>query len=143
MSVMGRFGVVAPIILRRFIGRVSACDYGSAAAVQFQYDYDYYEDEELEMAQKDWVEPKPMLDSDGWVPERGIQWVIIGDRGAKKHVYAQRLSELLEVPYISMGTLVRQELNPRSSLYKQVKIFWFRLTSFFLFLIIKSSLFLF
>ncbi|XP_008231147.1 PREDICTED: probable adenylate kinase 7, mitochondrial [Prunus mume] len=61
-----------------------------------------------------------MLDSDGWVPGRGIQWVLIGDRGAKKHLYTERLSKLLDVPHISMGTLVRQELNPRSSLYKQI-----------------------
>lgn len=55
--------------------------------------------------------------------------MVIGDRGAKKHVYADRLSKLLEVPHISMGTLVRQELNPRSSLYKQVQ---FRKNLFFL-----------
>ncbi|KAM1130033.1 hypothetical protein ACFX19_045438 [Malus domestica] len=30
-----------------------------------------------------------MLDSDGWVPGRGVQWVLIGDRGAKKHLYAR------------------------------------------------------
>ncbi|KAM1014946.1 hypothetical protein ACFX1T_044701 [Malus domestica] len=58
-----------------------------------------------------------MLDSDGWVPGRGVQWVLIGDRGAKKHLYADRLSKLLEVPHISTGSLFRQELNPRSSLY--------------------------
>ncbi|KAM2014334.1 hypothetical protein ACFX16_045005 [Malus domestica] len=58
-----------------------------------------------------------MLDSDGWVPGRRVQWVLIGDRGAKKHLYAERLSKLLEVPHISMGSLFRQELNPRSSLY--------------------------
>ncbi|KAM1217487.1 hypothetical protein ACFX13_045540 [Malus domestica] len=30
-----------------------------------------------------------MVDSDGWVPGRGVQWVLIGDRGAKKHLYAR------------------------------------------------------
>jgi adenylate kinase len=49
-----------------------------------------------------------------------VQWVLIGDPGAKKHVYAEKLSKLLEVPHISMGTLLRQELNLNSSVYKQV-----------------------
>uniref|UniRef100_A0A2N9HXS7 adenylate kinase n=1 Tax=Fagus sylvatica TaxID=28930 RepID=A0A2N9HXS7_FAGSY len=39
---------------------------------------------------------------------------------AKKHVFAERLSKLLEVPHISIATLVRQDLSPRSSLYKQI-----------------------
>ncbi|KAF2305963.1 hypothetical protein GH714_009172 [Hevea brasiliensis] len=51
---------------------------------------------------------------------RGVQWVLIGDSGAQKHVYAEKLSKLLQVPHISMGALLRQELNPSSSLYKQI-----------------------
>ncbi|KAA8530117.1 hypothetical protein F0562_004826 [Nyssa sinensis] len=45
----------------------------------------------------------------------------MGDPFAKKHLYAERLSKLLQVPHISMGTLVRQELHPYSSLYKQIE----------------------
>nr|POE96053.1 putative adenylate kinase 7, mitochondrial [Quercus suber] len=44
----------------------------------------------------------------------------MGNPSAKRHVFAQRISKLLEVPRISISTLVRQDLNPRSSLYKQI-----------------------
>lgn len=95
--------------------------YGSAAAAQLQYDYD---DEEYEFdGENSW--PKPRVGTAGSPPRRGVQWVLIGDPGVKKHVYAESLSKLLEVPRISMGSLVRQELNPRSSLYKQVFTFIF------------------
>ena len=83
--------------------------------------------------------PRGMAETEGWdwVPGRGVQWVLMGDRGIKRHVYGERLSKLLEVPHISMGTLVRQELHPRSSLYKQV------LSSLFFFLShIKVPIFL-
>lgn len=88
--------------------------YGSAAvALVDDYYYDCYSDNEERVSQ-------PRLETERLVPERGVQWLIMGDRGAKKHLYADRLSKLLQVPHISMGSLVRQELNPRSSLYKQV-----------------------
>lgn len=58
--------------------------------------------------------------TEGCISGRGVQWVILGDPMAKKHVYADRLSKLLQVPHISMGTLVRQELHPQSFLYKQI-----------------------
>lgn len=62
-----------------------------------------------------------MEDSDGWeTAGRGVQWVIIGDPTVRRHVYAERLAKLLHVPYISMGSLVRQELNPTSPIYKQI-----------------------
>ncbi|KAM7280040.1 hypothetical protein ACFE04_007174 [Oxalis oulophora] len=83
--------------------------YGSAAAA---LDYDYYyssEEEEIDRA-----EQSPAS------PEIGVKLVLIGDPRSQKHVYAEKLSKLLEVPYISMGSLVRQELNPKSSLYKQI-----------------------
>ncbi|PON61357.1 Adenylate kinase/UMP-CMP kinase [Parasponia andersonii] len=117
MAGISRVGVVAPSLVRRLLGLGSRRSYGSASAAQVQYDYCDYEEE---WGHKDRREAKPMVDSEGWAPGRGVQWVVIGDRGAKKHVYAERLSKLLEVPHISMGTLVRQELNPRSSLYKQI-----------------------
>lgn len=125
MAALSRFGAVARPLTRRLLGLVSRQAYGSASASQLQY-YDYEEEEEWDRR-----EPKPMVDAEGWLPPRGVQWVVIGDRGAKKHVYAERLSKLLEVPHISMGTLVRQELNPRSSLYKKVQnYFSFALISF-------------
>ncbi|KAH7518835.1 hypothetical protein FEM48_Zijuj09G0213500 [Ziziphus jujuba var. spinosa] len=118
MAGLSRLGVLAQPLTRRLLGLVSSRAYGSSAAAQLQYDYDdYYEEEDHQLLRH---EPKPMVGTDGWVPERGVQWVLMGDRGAKKHVYAERLSKLLEVPHISMGSLVRQELNPRSSLYKQI-----------------------
>uniref|UniRef100_J3MPX1 adenylate kinase n=2 Tax=Oryza brachyantha TaxID=4533 RepID=J3MPX1_ORYBR len=44
----------------------------------------------------------------------------MGRPGPQKHAHAARLAEVLAVPYISMGTLVRQELSPASSLYKKI-----------------------
>ncbi|RWW88845.1 hypothetical protein BHE74_00002263 [Ensete ventricosum] len=52
----------------------------------------------------------------------GVQWVFMGSPAAQRHVYATRVAKLLDVPYISMDSLVRQELNPSSSLYKQVML---------------------
>ncbi|KAF4385774.1 hypothetical protein F8388_010330 [Cannabis sativa] len=117
MAGLNRLSVVAPSFARRLIGLGSRRAYGSASAAQVQYDY--YDDEE-EWGHEDRRQVKSLVDSEGFVPGRGVQWVVIGDRTANKHVYAERLSKLLEVPHISMGTLVRQELNPRSSLYKQI-----------------------
>ena len=91
--------------------------FGSAAAVQCYYDDDDY-DEEEEMEEE--RAPRGALDAQGCAPENGVQWVMIGEPGAKRHQFAQRLSKLLEVPHISMATLLSQDLNPRSSLYQQV-----------------------
>lgn len=99
--------------------------FGSAAAAQLDYDYYDYFDEDENHGKGNRSETE---ESEGWVSGRGVQWVIIGDPMAKRHVYAERLSKLLGVPHISMGTLVRQELNPHSSLYKQV----FSISLFFL-----------
>ncbi|CAA7038729.1 unnamed protein product [Microthlaspi erraticum] len=87
--------------------------FGSAAALAFDYDSD---DEYLYADESRLVETR--LDLDGSGPERGVQWVLMG---APRHVFAERLSNLLQVPHISMGSLVRQELNPRSSLYKEIE----------------------
>ncbi|KAJ4959789.1 hypothetical protein NE237_019699 [Protea cynaroides] len=89
------------------------------AAVQLQDDYDYYDDGDYELC-RDLPPLAPLNDSHGSIGDRGVQWVFMGSPGAKKHVYAEKLSKLLRVPHISMGTLVRQELSPRSSLYKQI-----------------------
>lgn len=87
--------------------------FGSAAAVQ--YDYDDDEEEQFEHSA-----PRGMLNTEGSAPERGVQWVMIGEPGVKRHLFSERLSKLLEVPHISMASLLHQELNPRSSLYQQV-----------------------
>lgn len=83
------------------------------------YDYDCYEydwdDDESELR------GGAMEESEGSKLGRGVQWVVIGEPGAKKHVYAEWLSKLLDVPHISLGSLVRQELSPHSSLYKQIE----------------------
>lgn len=94
--------------------------FGSAAALAYDYDddyyYDYHDDRTARVRRN-----QPMVDGQGSEPRRGVQWVIIGEPGTRKHVYAERLSKLLEVPYISMGSLVRQELSPHSYFYKQIE----------------------
>ncbi|KAM3286811.1 putative adenylate kinase 7, mitochondrial [Capsicum chacoense] len=77
--------------------------YGSAAAVQLDYEYE----EEME-------------ESAGSAKGRGVQWLIMGHPMTQRHVYARWLSKLLDAPHISMGSLVRQELHPRSTLYNKI-----------------------
>lgn len=105
--------------LRRWLGTVSSIKaYGSSAAAQVQYDYD---DDEEEYESEIWRNRNRTIEeTEGSETGRGVHWVIMGDPLAKKHVYAERLSKLLHVPHISMGSLVRQELHPLSSLYKQI-----------------------
>ncbi|MBA0675578.1 hypothetical protein Goari_017115 [Gossypium aridum] len=91
--------------------------FGSAAALELPDEDVYYE---YEQAHRDRRSAQPKIDVDGSATDRGVQWVLIGEPGVRRHAYAERLSKLLEVPNISMGTLVRQELNPHSSLYKQI-----------------------
>nr|XP_043616737.1 probable adenylate kinase 7, mitochondrial [Erigeron canadensis] len=91
-------------------GQISRRMYGSAAQLQYDYEEDYnHYDSQSEME-----------DSLGSVSGRGVQWVVIGDPFTNRQIYAEKLSRLLKVPHISMGTLVRQELHPRSSLYKKI-----------------------
>ncbi|PKU64618.1 probable adenylate kinase 1, chloroplastic [Dendrobium catenatum] len=42
--------------------------------------------------------------------ERGVHWVFLGCPGVGKGTYASRLSQLLGVPHIATGDLVREEL---------------------------------
>lgn len=90
--------------------------YGAAAA-QLEYDYESEWEEEL-AADRRRLAPATA----SWEEEegRGVRWVFMGSPAAQKHVYATRVAALLDVPYISMGSLVRQELHPRSVLYKKV-----------------------
>ncbi|XP_041005904.1 probable adenylate kinase 7, mitochondrial isoform X1 [Juglans microcarpa x Juglans regia] len=111
MSGLSRLRHLSPRLLT--LRKLASRSYGSAAA-QLHYDSDFDDEEEEELQQHG------VVGTEGSVPGRGVQWVLIGHRGGQRHVYAERLSKLLEVPHISMGTLVRQELHPRSSLYKQI-----------------------
>ncbi|OAY30777.2 probable adenylate kinase 7, mitochondrial isoform X2 [Manihot esculenta] len=93
-----------------------------AAQPQLDPDYYYYNDNS-----SNYYEPSsnrlakaPMADAESSVPTRGVHWAFIGYPRIKKRVYVERLSKLLEVPYISMASLVRQELKPGTSLYKQI-----------------------
>ncbi|CAI9763142.1 unnamed protein product [Fraxinus pennsylvanica] len=123
MSVLSRLRAAAQPLVFRLSLKKSQRAYGSAAAAQLDYDYYYYNDEDEEPQRKEnrrgmqeAAPPEEGWDSVG----RGAQWVIMGDPMARQHMYAERLSKILDVPYISMGNLVRQELHPHSSLYKQI-----------------------
>lgn len=94
--------------------------FGAAAALQYEDDDDYYGGYDDRTVNNRRGNLHPMADGEGSERKRGVQWVIMGEPGAKKHVYAEWLSKLLEVPHISMAGLLRQQLHPRFSLYKQV-----------------------
>ena len=106
-------------------------DYSSSSSSDSNY-YDYYYNNRKPPRR---YGSNPMSsDSEAFVPTNPVQWSFTGNPSAKRHVFAQRISKLLEVPRISISTLVCQDLNPRSSLYKQVSSqFKFLLLSFFLF----------
>ncbi|WCJ36238.1 Adenylate kinase [Euphorbia peplus] len=99
---------VPPPLHRRF--------YISAGAAQPLLDIDYYGYNNSNHGESTAL----MTDTDTSVPRRGVQWAFIGYPRVKKRVYADTLSKLLEVPYISMASLVRQELKPGTALYKQI-----------------------
>ncbi|KAJ0973060.1 hypothetical protein J5N97_021019 [Dioscorea zingiberensis] len=50
----------------------------------------------------------------------GLGLVFIGSPATEKHVYATRLAKILDVPCISMASLLRMELNPSSRIYKKI-----------------------
>ncbi|CAN1747239.1 Adenylate kinase 1, chloroplastic [Linum perenne] len=51
--------------------------------------------------------------------DRNVQWVFLGCPGVGKGTYASRLSNLLGVPHIATGDLVREELNSSGPLASQ------------------------
>ncbi|KAJ3692906.1 hypothetical protein LUZ60_012001 [Juncus effusus] len=53
-------------------------------------------------------------------PNRGVQWVFLGCPGVGKGTYASRLSNLLHVPHIATGDLVRDESSSSGPLSKQL-----------------------
>ncbi|PRQ17014.1 putative adenylate kinase [Rosa chinensis] len=99
-------------LLRLTLSRLSS----SAAAAQPILDYDYY----CQLHHAPPRDQAPLADAAGSVPVRGVRWAFIGSPIAKRHVYAERISKLLQIPHISMATLVRQDLHPHSSLYSQI-----------------------
>ncbi|KAM0940032.1 putative adenylate kinase [Dioscorea sansibarensis] len=101
---------------RRFPAAPRLRSYGAAAA-QLEYDYESEWEEDL-AADRRRLAPAAA----SWEEEegRGVRWVFMGSPAAQKHVYATRVAALLDVPYISMGSLVRQELHPRSVLYRKI-----------------------
>ncbi|KAK8934958.1 hypothetical protein KSP39_PZI014345 [Platanthera zijinensis] len=111
--------VAARFFTRRIDTRTSVRSFGAtAAAIEIAYDSEW-EDEQFSHRSP----PMPPLAASakwGEIKERGVQWVFMGSPGAQKRDCATRVAQLLEVPYISMGTLVRQELHPHSSLYIKI-----------------------
>ncbi|XP_050258018.1 probable adenylate kinase 7, mitochondrial [Quercus robur] len=112
----------APSLLSRltdfFVSRFYS---NSATAAQPQPDSDsdsnyYYYNHKLPRR----YGPIPMSESEAFVPTNPVQWSFIGNPSGKRHAFARRISKLLQVPHISISTLVCQDLNPRSSLYKQI-----------------------
>lgn len=69
---------------------------------------------------------------------RNVQWVFLGCPGVGKGTYASRLSNLLGVPHIATGDLVREEASSSGPLASQVC--WF--LGLFLFLAGSSMLLL-
>ncbi|TQD99494.1 hypothetical protein C1H46_014830 [Malus baccata] len=84
MAVLSLLQVVASQMTRHGLMNLERRAYGSAAA-QLQKDDDYYYDGQDEEEERRKTSRNRMLDSEGCVPGRGVQWVLIGDRGAKKH----------------------------------------------------------
>ncbi|XP_010260142.1 PREDICTED: adenylate kinase 1, chloroplastic-like isoform X2 [Nelumbo nucifera] len=54
------------------------------------------------------------------VGDRNVQWVFLGCPGVGKGTYASRLSNLLGVPHIATGDLVREELSSSGPLSRQL-----------------------
>ncbi|KAI3947496.1 hypothetical protein MKW92_037933 [Papaver armeniacum] len=52
--------------------------------------------------------------------ERNVQWVFLGCPGVGKGTYASRLSNLLGVPHIATGDLVRDELSSKGPLSQKL-----------------------
>ncbi|XP_021775923.1 probable adenylate kinase 7, mitochondrial [Chenopodium quinoa] len=105
---------LSPPLLHTHSYHISAAAAASAAAqLQFDYDDDFNPTSPSPT-------PATALGSDASRPFRGVHWVFIGNPYAKKHIYADMISKLLHVPRISISTLLRQDLNPHSPLYKQI-----------------------
>lgn len=67
--------------------------------------------------------PKPNLSVKD-PKDRNVQWVFLGSPGVGKGTYASRLSNLLGVPHIATGDLVREELAASGPLSQQVLLLY-------------------
>ncbi|PKA54787.1 Adenylate kinase, chloroplastic [Apostasia shenzhenica] len=108
----------AGFLARRIASAQTLRPFGaSAAAVELDFESDWEED--YRFSNRSPASPLATAATAKWgeLEGRGVQWVFMGTPGARKHLYASRVAQLLDVPYISMGNLVRQELHPHSSLY--------------------------
>lgn len=63
--------------------------------------------------------PKPLLPRKD-PKDRNVQWIFLGCPGVGKGTYASRLCDLLGVPHIATGDLVREELASSGPLSAQV-----------------------
>ncbi|KAJ8477677.1 hypothetical protein OPV22_021404 [Ensete ventricosum] len=118
MSGIRRLGALAARSLARRVfapPHMHHRSFGAAALAEVEYWTEWEEDEE-----RGRYAAAAATDACGEREPRRVQWVFMGSPGVQRHVYATRVAELLDVPYISMGSLVRQELNPSSSLYKKI-----------------------
>ncbi|XP_020593067.1 probable adenylate kinase 7, mitochondrial isoform X1 [Phalaenopsis equestris] len=109
----------ARLLARRIFSTPLCRSFGSAAAVEAVYDSEWDDDERFGNRSPP-MQPQEAADTWGQMKERSVQWVFMGSPSSQKRHYATRVAKLLDVPYISMGTLVRQELNPHSSLYTKI-----------------------
>ncbi|CAN1129958.1 Probable adenylate kinase 7, mitochondrial [Linum perenne] len=111
----------APPLLKLALSRF----YLTSGAAQPQFDPEYWGYSSngygsYSETHGDCVGSLPVADTDFSVTRGRVQWAFIGCPLAKKRVYAQTISRILQVPYISMAILVSQELNPRSAMYRQI-----------------------
>lgn len=65
-------------------------------------------------------ETNPLFSSRKDPKDRNVQWVFLGCPGVGKGTYASRLCNLLGVPHIATGDLVREELTSSGPLSQQV-----------------------
>ncbi|KAF8712729.1 hypothetical protein HU200_010197 [Digitaria exilis] len=107
------------LLSRRTVAPPAHRGLAASAALAEDYWSDWEDDEEEAARRARASAPAPGTDPAGGEP-RGVQWFVMGRPGPQKHAHAARLAEVLAVPYISMGTLVRQELNPASQLYRKI-----------------------
>ncbi|KAJ0048092.1 hypothetical protein Pint_15701 [Pistacia integerrima] len=95
-------------LLRLTLSRI----YASTALPQLDPDHFYYYYQAEMERSRDRLSLVPVSDALGSETTRGVQLAFIGNPSAKKYVYVDMLSKLLQFPDVSMATVVRQELSP-------------------------------
>ncbi|KAH7292121.1 hypothetical protein KP509_29G052600 [Ceratopteris richardii] len=106
---MAAFRQVRKLCSPLLSGSIKQCERAFSAAAVAMQDFEY------------WELPLPVLqDTHGQSTGRGPQWVFLGTSGVKKSSYAGRLAKLLDVPHISMGSLLRKEASLDNPLAKEL-----------------------